>query len=164
MCALSTSPFASTETIESHIAIANGKSVVLAPQELADCSPNPDHCGGTGGCEGSIAELAYNFTKSKGMPLETAVPYTGHDAAFPSYTAAVTLDGYVKLQANSAAALETALATAGPTAVNVAAMPWQMYGGGIFSGGCKEKSLPSARPTATSITSWRPSGMTRALK
>merc|ERR1712072_1156556 len=35
---------------------------------------------------------------------------------------------------NDAAALETAVATKGPQAITVAAEPWQMYGGGVFSG------------------------------
>ena len=35
---------------------------------------------------------------------------------------------------NDAAGLETALATAGPQSVTVAAMSWQLYGGGLFHG------------------------------
>jgi cathepsin L len=133
--------FASTEVIESHYAIYNEQLLTLAPQTLVDCAPNPDDCGGTGGCEGSIAELAYNYTKASGMALESDLPYTAHDAPCPSYKPAVTLDGYVKNPINSADALETALATVGPVAVNVAAMPWQIYGGGIFSNGCKKGLL-----------------------
>ena len=46
-----------------------------------------------------------------------------------------------RLPANDAGALEAAIATQGPVAVNVAAEPWQLYGGGIFSGGCKKGFL-----------------------
>lgn len=47
--------------------------------------------------------------------------------------------GYVKLPENDAGALETAVASIGPIAVNVAAN-WNNYGGGIFSGGCTSRS------------------------
>ena len=47
----------------------------------------------------------------------------------------VTATSYVKLPENSGTALEIAISTVGPVAVNVAAN-WAIYGGGIFSGGC----------------------------
>ena len=127
--------FASTATIESYYALATDELAVLAPQTLVNCAPNPDDCGGTGGCEGSIPELAFNYTRSGGIALETDLPYKAHDENCTAFKAKATLDGYVKLPANSADALETALATVGPIAVNVAAN-WQHYAGGIFSGGC----------------------------
>lgn len=47
--------FAAVESIESAVAIKTGKEPpVLSPQQIVDCSTNPRHCGGTGGCEGSI--------------------------------------------------------------------------------------------------------------
>jgi cathepsin L len=128
--------FGSTAVLESHYAIATGKLVVLAPQAYVNCAPNPNDCGGTGGCEGSIPELAFNWSATKGLPLEADLRYEGHDAPCKPYKAAVqNSGGYVKLQENSAEALETAVATQGPIAVNVAAN-WMRYGGGIFSGGC----------------------------
>ena len=29
-------------------------------QQLVSCAPNPNHCGGTRGCEGSIQELGFD--------------------------------------------------------------------------------------------------------
>ena len=60
---------------ESHLAVQFGKSLVLSPQQLVDCAPNPDHCGGTGGCLGSTAELAYNYSKVAGLVSEEEYPY-----------------------------------------------------------------------------------------
>ena len=62
-----------------------------------NCAPNDDHCGGTGGCEGSIAELAFNYTVTAGMPLEADYPYAAVDQTCTQYTPAVTCDGYTKL-------------------------------------------------------------------
>ena len=52
--------FATTECVESHLAIAEGITTnsskpleILAPQTLVNCVKNPNECGGTGGCEGA---------------------------------------------------------------------------------------------------------------
>jgi len=126
--------FAATETMESHYAIASGKLLTLAPQAYVNCVKNPDSCGGTGGCEGATAELAFNTSETLGLPLESDVPYKGRDGTCKPYKAAVKNTGYVTLPANNANALETALATKGPIAITVAAEPWMLYGGGVFDG------------------------------
>lgn len=133
--------FAATEVIESHLAIATGKLLELAPQTLVDCVKNPDSCGGTGGCEGGTAELAFNYTRDFGIALEKDLHYTAHDGQCPKYKAAAKGTGYVHLPSNDADALETALATKGPVAVSVAAN-WGRYEGGIFSGACSDKDCP----------------------
>jgi len=126
--------FSATETVESHYFIASNKLLTLSPQTYVDCVENPHSCGGTGGCEGATMELAFNLTVTKGIALESDVPYAGHDQACPSYTPAVKATGYVKIPVNDASALETALATKGPVSVTVSAEPWQLYGGGVFDG------------------------------
>jgi len=50
-------------------------------QELVNCVPNPFHCGGSGGCHGATAELAFNYVIRHGLATEEDVPYkakTGH--------------------------------------------------------------------------------------
>merc|ERR1712072_1267623 len=91
-------------------------------------------------------ELAFNLTVTKGIALESDLPYQGSDASCPSYKAAVKATGYVKIPVNDADALETALATKGPVSVTVAAGPWQLYGGGVFSG-CSRSIFGPAHPT-----------------
>ena len=49
------------EQIESYLAINGGDLLELSPQQLTSCSPNELQCGGTGGCAGSIASLAFTF-------------------------------------------------------------------------------------------------------
>ena len=68
--------FASTETIESHVAIKTGVLQELSEQFILDCTPNPKQCGGTGGCQGGTAELAYTRLKELGgIPGEYTYPY-----------------------------------------------------------------------------------------
>merc|ERR1712034_286538 len=73
--------FSATETIESAVAIATGKLLTLAPQQLVSCSKNPNKCGGTGGCEGSTQWLGFNYTiQAGGMTTEADYPYRGSDS------------------------------------------------------------------------------------
>lgn len=64
---------------------------------MVDCAPNPENCGGTGGCRGSTNELAMDYiAKSGGMVLESSYPYrardqTCQDAGMPR---AVLIDDY----------------------------------------------------------------------
>jgi cathepsin L len=46
---------------------------------MVDCTPNPRHCGGTGGCQGATAELAMEFVMKHGCADETEVPYAAAD-------------------------------------------------------------------------------------
>merc|ERR1711934_807102 len=48
--------FATIEAIESYAAINNVTLQELSAQEVTSCTPNPLHCGGTGGCHGSIPQ------------------------------------------------------------------------------------------------------------
>merc|ERR1712154_684917 len=70
--------FSAAETLESHLALATGKaSPKLSPQQIVSCSPNPDQCGGSGGCDGSTQPLAFAYTKTAGITTESSYPYTG---------------------------------------------------------------------------------------
>jgi hypothetical protein len=56
--------------------MATGELLTLSRQNLVDCAPNPDQCGGTGGCFGSTAELAFSYVAQNGIATEAAYPYT----------------------------------------------------------------------------------------
>jgi len=132
--------FSAIEVVESHYMIATGeRDVKFAPQAYVNCVQNPDSCGGTGGCEGATMELAFNMTVTRGVPLESDLPYQGSDETCIDYPAAAKCDGYVKVAENDAQALETAIAENGPVSVTVAAN-WFSYGGGIYDGGCTATS------------------------
>jgi cathepsin L len=133
--------FASTAVIESHVAIASGLLFDLSPEQIAMCSPNPESCGGTGGCEGATAEVAFEYvTNSIGMLEEFQYPYLSYygkdyDCSMPEGQAGVaTINGYVQLPANNYTALMNAVATVGPIAVSVDASTFHSYVSGIFDG------------------------------
>jgi cathepsin L len=128
--------FATAETTESALAIATGNLTILSPQNVVSCTPNPDHCGGTGGCNGAIAELGFDYIKSNGIATEADWPYkqttgTCNEAA---HTKVATVTGCVKLAENNYTDLLTAVATIGPIAVSVDAKKWSSYTKGIYNG------------------------------
>lgn len=85
-----------------------------------DCTPNPDQCGGTGGCQGGTAELAYaRIIELGGLTSEALYPYvsgTGRDYTcknpIPPPVAKVT--NYTMLPENQYEPLLNAVATVGP--------------------------------------------------
>lgn len=135
--------FGSTETLESYAALATGLLPVLAPQQLVSCAPNTLQCGGVGGCQGSIPEVAFNYVQLYGMTTEWQMPYTSYSGAngkcLYNITAdlkqqEITISGYQKLPPNDYNAVLHAVATIGPLAVNVQANTWRDYEGGVFNG------------------------------
>jgi len=143
--------FASTETVESHWAIKTGNLIELSEQFILDCVPNPNQCGGTGGCDGGTGELAYDKLRALGgIPSEWTYPYvsgggnasTCHGAPLPpggphtgAVGAAANVTGHVSIDTNDYAKVMYALANIGPLAISVATDGWDDYQSGIFDGG-----------------------------
>jgi len=134
--------FSAAETVESAYGMAtlarDGKAAsipILAPQQLVDCAPNPKHCGGTGGCEGSTQPLAFDYlVMAKGHDSEADYPYKGRDGTCEDskHTPKIGITGKVELPTNNYTSLMHALVTAGPIAISVDAS-WGAYEGGVFS-------------------------------
>jgi len=134
--------FAATEVIESHVALQTGVLLSLSPQQITSCAPNPRHCGGQGGCDGSTAELAFDYVIAAGgladiwhypylSALEFATLECRNESELP-YPKAASITGFASLPENDAPALMEAIASKGPIAVSVDASAWWMYASGIF--------------------------------
>lgn len=127
--------FSTAEVVESAVAISTGSLMKLSEQQLVSCAPNPQHCGGTGGCEGSTQWVAMDYIKENGgMTLESDYKYTARDSACnkASIKKVATIDDVVRLPANDYQSLLNAVATVGPIAISVAADKWFMYESGVF--------------------------------
>lgn len=137
--------FASTSVMESHVAKATGLLFDLSVTQMTACAPNPDSCGGTGGCQGSTAELAFDYAaSSSGFLQEYQYPYANYygvnsNCSLPSTSTVAGITGYVKLPENNYQALMNAVAKLGPIAVSVDASAWGSYSGGIFDG-CNQEN------------------------
>jgi len=71
--------FSTAAVIESHLFITQKKLFSLSEQQLVACVQNPDHCGGTGGCEGATQELGFAYAAGAGVTTEDSWPYEGTD-------------------------------------------------------------------------------------
>lgn len=140
--------FSAAAVMESHIALETGVLFDLSPQQLTSCTPNPESCGGAGGCVGATPQLAWNYTIQVGISSQWDYPYlsgfTGESEECKSefnYGFRVAgITGYVQLPRNDAKALLEGVLQ-GPVAVMVAARRWALYGGGIFDGCDKAKPI-----------------------
>jgi cathepsin L len=134
--------FAATETIESIIAIKTSQPpMILSEQNMVSCTPNPNQCGGTGGCGGATAELGFDYVKKMGISSEKVVPYRGITGKCLETTKAANITGYVKIAENSHDDLMNAVATVGPIAITVAASEWMDFENGVFDGCVKDADL-----------------------
>merc|ERR1719214_499831 len=146
---------ASSTVLEAHNEIYNGNHRVFSTQQIVDCTPNPRHCGGDGGCKGATAELAMDWVLKHGCAEESQVPYEAHDsqctetspalmmsqlmssddgAPGVSGGAAFGMTGWETLPKNEYEPLARALVERGPVAVSVAADSWFSYESGVFNG------------------------------
>lgn len=132
--------FATTEQVESYAFINSGELPNLSAQQVTSCTPNTLQCGGSGGCQGSVTQLAFNYLQLWGQMEDGDYPYTSgttseggactHDPA----KARVTLSGYDTLPSNNHDAVMTHIAEVGPLSIAVDASQWHSYTGGIFNG------------------------------
>ncbi|XP_023347981.1 cysteine protease RD19A isoform X2 [Eurytemora carolleeae] len=116
----------------------------ISVQHLVSCSGNPLQCGGTGGCMGSIAQLAFTYTSLFGVVKEEDYPYTsdvpwGDDGETCKYDATTTpatavVMGFETLPHNDLDSVMYHLANVGPLATTVAASDGGLYFEGVFDG------------------------------
>jgi len=140
--------FATTETLESHAAQTTTPptQIILSPQQLVNCVPNPKHCGGTGGCSGATPEVGYDYLAScGGQTKESLYPYTARDGPCKfdktRTPPAVSVTGYVKIEENNYTAVMNAIALVGPIAISVEADTWFSYSRGVLpASGCNLQS------------------------
>jgi len=132
--------FATAELTESYWALATGKLNVLSEQQILDCTPNPNHCGGTGGCEGGTAELAWaQITQMGGLSSEWTYPYisyygTDYSCKQNQVVPVAKVSKFVNLPPNEQDPMLTYLASSGPLAISVDASTWSTYETGVYNG------------------------------
>lgn len=132
--------FATTAVVESAVAKASGLLFDLSVQQMTMCAPNPDHCGGVGNCEGSTAELGFEYVaKSTGMVEDFMYGYGAYygnvtDCQVPVGPPKAAIGGYVQNPLNQLEAFQNSLANEGPIAISVDASNWHAYESGVYDG------------------------------
>jgi len=132
--------FGTAETIESHYAIAHGVLMDLSEQQILDCTPNPNQCGGTGGCQGGTAELAMaRIIAMGGLSSEWTYSYSSYSGTNFQCNKLATvpiakLASYKVLPSNAYTPVMEAVANHGPLIISVDASSWSFYESGVFDG------------------------------
>lgn len=141
--------FASATVLRAHSEIWMGDPRKFSVQQIISCTPNPNECGGTGGCQGATAELAMDYVFKHGCRTETELPYSETDDNCPHSllqdgpseepgeqglaSASLGMLGWTKLPENKVGPLKSALVNKGPVAVSISAgYSWNQYDGGIL--------------------------------
>lgn len=126
--------------LQAHVEIHKQKTRTFAVQEMNDCIPNPDECGGKGGCRGATMEMAMDYVFLNGCAEAHETPYEAQDGQCMKTLGwlvggggglAFGMTGWEKLPENEYDPLLQALQD-GPVGVSVAASEWNMYAVGIF--------------------------------
>lgn len=151
-------------------------------QEIVSCVPNPEHCGGDGGCTGATVELAMEYILKYGSYTEQDFPYTASDSQCPDEREAelnqhslVQQDGWtnrgeaygmvgwMRLPENQLLPVKQALVTHGPLGVALMVGDlFQLYMSGILPA-CEKDAIINHAVTlvgfgeddATSTKFWR---------
>eukprot|EP00421_Protoceratium_reticulatum_P055199 CAMPEP_0168498718 /NCGR_PEP_ID=MMETSP0228-20121227/73419_1 /TAXON_ID=133427 /ORGANISM="Protoceratium reticulatum, Strain CCCM 535 (=CCMP 1889)" /LENGTH=393 /DNA_ID=CAMNT_0008515621 /DNA_START=37 /DNA_END=1215 /DNA_ORIENTATION=- len=152
---------AASEVIRAHAEIhVGGADRVCSVEQIVACTPNPAHCGGSGGCSGATTELAMEYVMGNGCVQPSQWPYSAQTEACPTNmsskqplsfwsgvqstaelgrqgtdgSAEFGMVGYRKLPENMLSPLMLAVYEQGPVAVSVAAgAGWNMYHSGIMN-------------------------------
>jgi len=154
---------AASTILEGHAEIYTGTARTFSIQEIVECTQNPKHCGGDGGCKGATAELAMDWVMKNGCAEASENPYTASDGMCPktdsnsvlamsqmlsptasSGAASFGMTGWETLPKNEYEPLVRALAEKGPVAVSAAADAWFSYNSGIFNGCGKDAVVDHA--------------------
>lgn len=133
---------AATESVETHNAMATGQLYALSQQQVTSCTANPLQCGGTGGCLGATAEVAWDgIVANGGIAQEWTYSYSSYFGVSGTCqynvnktVPVVKLAGYTSVMRNDVGAVMDAVATAGPLAISVDASMWFEYESGVYTG------------------------------
>jgi len=137
--------FSTAETIESYSAMKTGQLLTLSEQQILDCTPNPNDCGGNGGCGGGTVELASaRIMVMGGLSQEKDYPYvsgggSNYKCDMTKVKPAVRVANYYDLASNQLNPVLQHVATVGPLSISVDASSWSDYDSGVFDG-CNNQS------------------------
>ena len=106
--------FSGVGAIEASL-LMNNQSASLSEQFYVDCAPNPDNCGGTGGCSGSTQPQLFAFAQTDGAMSEDDYTYTAatgtcQEASYTSGKAAPYRSGQVSNESQGSYRAETSTA------------------------------------------------------
>lgn len=131
----------------------------FSQQQIVSCTPNPQQCGGEGGCQGATIELAMNYVSKNGCVTIKELPYTATDDTCPTSMIdlgssaearqdgglRLGMTGFQKLPENELMPVFQALTQIGPVGISLAtSYGWNSYSHGIMEGCQKDAVIDHA--------------------
>jgi len=124
--------YAAVGALEAYLELSVNKTMHLLPDQLVQCVANPHRCGGSGGCMGATASLAFEYVRTNGLQAGPSYDIWNSICSHQVQDNTVVRSrGLVQLPVNQALPLMQALQH-GPVAVSVAGSDWFPYQSGIF--------------------------------
>jgi len=121
--------FSATGSLEGQVMLKENKSVSLSEQQLVDCDPRSNGCGG------GLMVNAYQYISTHGIETETDYPYHARNQACKYDASKVVAKnrGYTRIPKENESALKSAIANVGPIAVAVGVNGnFMHYHGGVL--------------------------------
>lgn len=131
---------AAAGALEMQAELRTGNATKLSYQQLVDCVQNPRHCGGTGGCKGATAELAFEYVHQNGLGADEEYESSFLENSCGHSASAASVTGWHTLPVNEGEPLRMAIAQSGPVVVSVDGSAWFGYDSGVFDG-CQKDSI-----------------------
>ena len=130
---------ATTECMETYVALATGQLFNFSVQQVTSCAPTMSNCPPTGhGCDGCDYQIGYQYMMNNTLAYASTYPYTSgkgdSGACLRTPRSPYKIKSYGSIVKNFQPAVVQGLAKIGPQAVGVDASGWGDYEGGIFSG------------------------------
>lgn len=141
--------FSTVGPIEEHYAIKYGKQIVLAEQQLVECS----WAYGNNGCSGGLFANGYAYVKQYGLELASSYPYLATDTTGCTYDetkVATRISGTISA-VRSAAGLKAALMN-GPASISLYAsdLGFRNYKSGVYD----NQTCPTTVNHAVQTVGW----------
>jgi C1A family cysteine protease len=140
--------FSTTGPIEEHYAIKYNRSVVLAEQQLVDCS----WAYGNNGCNGGLYANGYAYVKQFGLMTNESYPYIANDTKcqYDASKVVVQITGTISAY-RSVDGLKQALMN-GPASISLHAgtESFRAYKGGVYN----DKTCPTDVNHAVQTVGW----------
>ncbi len=94
--------FSGVGAIESNLLLDGQNETSLSEQLFVDCAPNPDSCGGSGGCAGATQPLLFEYAMTSGCASEEDYAYVASTGTCEvnAYNTVATIEGYGILPEN----------------------------------------------------------------
>jgi hypothetical protein len=141
--------FATLAAVESKLMILGGPETDLSEQAIVNCESE------SFGCRGGYVSKALDFIQEKGVPLESALPYTEKQTECSAIPTSVKISGWETTARFSASSIMAAVAKSPVVFIQDVAPDFELYKNGVYSSdSCYRTGVGAGRAHAMLIVGY----------